>query len=145
MAITLTVEDLTGVLRVFDSDADTLAYFGHLLAVCSAVVSDYAPDAPDAVQNEAVIRLGGHLAGSGFGGIQSETIGPRTVNYATNHAAAFRYSGAAGLLTRYKKRRAGILGGPQPQPRPDPDPDLADRVKAVEERLQGDVVTWGGS
>ena len=41
---------------------------------------------------------------------KTETVGPFTVEYAMNHAAAFRNSGAASLLTRHKVRRAGAVG-----------------------------------
>ena len=82
---------------------------GQLLAAVSETVTRYAPDAPDTVQNEATIRYAGYLAQSDYGGIRSETVGPVATTWATNHAAAFRYCGAAGLLTRYKRRRAGKI------------------------------------
>jgi len=103
MAITLTAAELMTATRMGEPHAT------RLLAVASELVTDYAPDAPDVIQNEAVIRMAGYLYGSDYGGIRSESIGPQGINYATNHAAAFRYSGAAGLLTRYKRRRAGKI------------------------------------
>lgn len=70
----------------------------------------YAPDAPAAVQREAIVRFAGYLAQSDFGGIAKESIGPREVEYVANHAAMFRNSGAAGLLARWRVRRAGAVG-----------------------------------
>ena len=50
------------------------------------------------MQNEAVVRLGGYLAQSDFGGIVKEEIGAKSVEYAMNHAAAFQRSGAKGAV-----------------------------------------------
>ncbi len=82
----------------------------RLRAVAGQAVEDYAPSAPPVLKAEAVIRFAGYLFGSDFGGITSEDIGPRTVAYTVNHADAFRRSGAAMLLTRYRLRRAGLAG-----------------------------------
>ena len=81
----------------------------RVLAVASAIVTEYAPQAPNAVLNEAVIRLGGYLAQSDYGGIRQEKLGPREVEYTVNHAPLLRLSGALALLTRYKHRRAGAI------------------------------------
>ena len=70
---------------------------------------EYAPHAPTAVLNEAVIRLGGYLAQSDYGTIRSESIGPRDVSYTLNHSSLLRTSGAQALLTRWKRRRAGLV------------------------------------
>ena len=82
----------------------------RLLPVVQQAVDDYAPGAPVPLKDEAVIRFAGYLAQSDFGGVRQEAIGPKTVEYVTSHAAAFRNSGAAALLTRYKVRRAGSIG-----------------------------------
>ena len=82
----------------------------RLLPVATRTVLDYAPDAPTELLNEAVIRFGGYLAQSDFGGVRQEAIGSQSVEYQLNHAAAFRNCGAAGLLTRYKVRRGGSIG-----------------------------------
>ena len=81
-----------------------------LLAAATAQVEEYAPDAPEAVQNEAVVRFAGYLAQSDFGGFRRDEIGQKSAEYETNHAAIFRRCGAAGLLTRWKKRRGGVIG-----------------------------------
>ena len=83
----------------------------RLLSVAAAAVEAYAPAAPEVLKDEAVIRFAGYLANSDFGGFRSESfeaIG--THEYTTNHAAAFRNCGAAMLLTRFKVRRAGVVG-----------------------------------
>ncbi len=81
----------------------------HLGEVASAMVEEYAPGAPQALKDEASIRFCGALAQSDYGTILKEDIGPRSVEYVTNHASMFRNSGAAMLLTRWKKRRGGAI------------------------------------
>ena len=78
-------------------------------AAASAMVEDYAPGAPQTLRDEATIRFAGYLYGSDFGGIRTEDIGPKRVEYIVNHAPAFRNSGAAGLVTRWRVRRAGAV------------------------------------
>ena len=81
----------------------------RILTVATAIVEEYAPTAPTVLLNEAVIRLGGYLAQSDYGTVREESIGPRSVSYTLNHSMMFRNSGAQALLTRWKKRRAGVL------------------------------------
>ena len=88
----------------------TPAVAERLLGVASRAALDYAPKAPAVMLNEAVVRFAGYLNQSDFGGVRSETLGPMSVEYVVNHAAAFRNSGAGMLLTRYKVRRAGHVG-----------------------------------
>ena len=92
-----------------DETAADLARATRVLPVASQLVVDYAPDAPTAVLNEAVIRFAGYLLASDYGTVRDESIGPMSVTYQMNHAPAFRNSGAAALLTRYKRRRAGAI------------------------------------
>ena len=82
----------------------------RLGALAAALAERYAAAAPQAVKDEAVIRAAGYLAQSDFGGIVSESIGPREVSYTVNHSALFRNSGAAALLSPWKRRQAGIIG-----------------------------------
>ena len=82
----------------------------RLLAVAALTALRYAPRAPNSLLNESVIRYAGYLHESGFGGVRSETLGAKSVERVVNHAAMFRNSGAAGLLTHYKIRRAGHVG-----------------------------------
>ena len=67
-----------------------------LVPASIAIVEDYAPHAPRAVQNAAVIRLTGWM-------------------YESDPAAArvdrgFTISGAANLLSRWREHRAGAVG-----------------------------------
>ena len=100
MAVTLTVAQLA---EVISGDA------ARLLPVVQAVVQDYAPKAPEALQNEAAIRFASYLADAGSGASSRIEIGELTVERVTNHAPAFRNCGAAALLTRYRVRRAGAI------------------------------------
>ena len=105
MAVTLIAETLAA-----ETGAE-LEQARRLLAVATETVEKYAPVAPETLQNEAVIRYVGYLSGSDYGGVKSESVGPRSVEYTppSNNGAAFRNSGAAALLTHYKRRRAGAL------------------------------------
>ena len=76
----------------------------------SALVENYASNAPQAIKNEAVIRCAGYLRQSDYGGILKESIGPLDREYVVNHSALFRNSGAAALLSPWKIRRAGVIG-----------------------------------
>ena len=75
----------------------------------SARVEREAPSAPQSVKDEAVIRYAGYWAGSDYGSVRKESIGPREVEYGMNHSTAWRNSGAAGLLSRWVRRRAGAI------------------------------------
>ena len=90
------------------ADSDERA--GQLGAVAAAMVEGYAPGAPQVLKDEAVIRFAGYLAQSDFGSIAKEVIGPRDVEYVTNHAPMFRNSGAGALLARWRIRRGGAIG-----------------------------------
>ena len=104
MAVTLTAPELAAALAVNDALAV------RLLPVAVALVERYAPDAPPAVQDEAAIRCAGWLAESPAGAIRSETTGDvRTVFDVARASSALRYSGAMGLLTAFKVRRAGAI------------------------------------
>ena len=81
----------------------------RLLGVASAMVERYAPTAPQPAKNEAVIRCAGALAQSDYGGIASESIGDRKVDYTMQPAGGwspFRRSGAMALLSPWRARRA---------------------------------------
>lgn len=107
MAVTITEAQLRAATG---KELDDATDFARLLDVATQSVTDYAPGAPDALQNEAVIRFAGYLAESkNFGAKMEATVGPLTVKHVQNHAAMFRNSGAAALITRYKVRRAGAV------------------------------------
>ena len=108
MAVTIGAAELAATTGLAGTDpGGTVA--ARVLAVATRVVEDYAPNAPEVLQNEAVVRFAGYLGGSDFGGIVKDSIGPQATEYTLNHAAAFRNSGAAMLLTRYRVRRAGAI------------------------------------
>ena len=101
MAVTLEADELAAAIRV------TSAVATRLLPVVAQVVEDYAPDAPEPLQDEAAIRLAGYLKDSGTGAAVSRGVDTLNITYVTNHATMFRNSGAAALLTRYRVRRGG--------------------------------------
>ena len=101
--VTLTAQELS------DETGATLDRAERFLEVGTEIVTEYAPQAPTAVLNEAVIRLGGYLAQSDYGTIREESLGEKSVSYQLNHAMMFRNCGAQALLTRYKIRRAGLI------------------------------------
>ena len=106
----LTAEELAieaGILT--DTGEPDIARAGRVLAAAWTRVHNYTPNAPPAALREATIRLGGYLGDSDYGTVISETTGPRTVQYPLNHANAFRNSGAAALLTTWRRRRAGAI------------------------------------
>ena len=92
MAVTITKEALEIHIG---RDLETAE---RLLAFAKERVEKTASTTPDLVCNEAVIRLAGYMAQSDFGAIQKEDLGPKSVEYVTNHANAWRNSGAAGIL-----------------------------------------------
>ena len=102
MAVTIAADALAEAIGAENSPS----VVARVLATATTIVEDYAPDA---IHNEAAVRFAGYLHGSDFGGVRSESLGPMSVDYTTNHAPAFRNSGAAALLTRYKRRRAGAV------------------------------------
>ena len=94
---------LTGLPNETDDDTARLDQF---MAFASALVEREAPGAPQAIKNEAVVRTAGYYYQSDFGGIRSEEVGPQRMEHQTDHAGAFRRSGAKGLLAPWKVRRA---------------------------------------
>ena len=104
MAVTLTPAELGAALAINDALA------ARLLAVAVEMVTRYAPGAPPVVQNEAVIRTAGWLAESPHGPIRSESVGDIRTGYDTARSlGALRHSGAMGLLSPWKVRRAGAI------------------------------------
>ena len=77
--------------------------------VAAGMVERYAGSAPQALKDEAVIRFAGYLSQADFGTVQSESLGPKSVEWSVNHADMFRRCGAAGLLSPWKARRAGAI------------------------------------
>ena len=72
------------------------------------------PDAPDDAKSEAITRLAGYTFGSAassFGAVRRIKAGDVETEFAPMHAASLRSSGAASVLTYYRVRRSGIIGG----------------------------------
>ena len=97
MAVTLTAADLCGALRA-DKSAAEMREIQRLLTYTTAAVTRHAPDAPDAVHNEAAIRVAGYLYD-----------GP-AAGRASAYANPLRNSGAAAMLAPYRGHRAGVTG-----------------------------------
>ena len=103
MAVTITVGELA---EAIGTDSTTAT---RLLAVATALVDCYAPDAPDPISNEATIRAAGWLAEQPAAAIRSETEGDITTGYAPTHTSALRHSGGQALLSPWKIRRGGAI------------------------------------
>ena len=105
MAVTLTAADLAAAVGADDTTA------GRLLGVAKTLVEGWAPDAPEAIQNEAVIRAAGWLNEHPASGAMLVEVGGISTRYASpaNAASALRHSGAMSLLSDWKVRRAGAI------------------------------------
>ena len=108
----------------------------RLGATAAAMVEQYAPMAPQPVRDQAVEMYAGYLVQARTGPITKLEVGNISMERQVNHAAAFRLCGAAGILTRWKVRRAGVIGVPvneaaqqtsTPTPLPVPAPQPATR------------------
>ena len=108
MAVTLTGENVRDALGFKPSQ---LALATRLLAVASALVTRFAPSAPDAIHNEAALRCIGWLAEAPASGIRGQETGPFKWEYSPHLTGALRASGAMSLLSPWKVRRAGAIGG----------------------------------
>ena len=93
MAVSLTAAELTAALRLGDS-AEEAADVARILATATALVVRHAPDAPDAIQSEAVVRVGGWLFDM-----------PHAQRSASGDV--LRNSGALALLLPWRVHRAG--------------------------------------
>ena len=99
MAVTITRDDLAIALRLATTaEAATalppaqLEIVARLFATASALVTKYAPLAPDAIQNEAVIRCGAYL-------YDSDPADARAVR------SPLPLSGAAAILSPWRVQR----------------------------------------
>ena len=102
--VTLTAAEIAEELLI------TVDRAAALLDFARARLQAYAPGAPVAAKTVAAWRYIGYLAEAEFGAVESDNVGPTTVNYVTNHAAAWRNSGAAGCVAPWRIRRAGAIG-----------------------------------
>ena len=94
MAITLTALELAAAMRIGDTPEE-LAEATRQLAFASEAVTRHAPDAPDVIQNEAVIRLAAYNHDRPFAAIDGR------------YSNAMRFSGAASILLPYREHGAG--------------------------------------
>ena len=98
MAVTLTLTELAASMRLGDGvEAPTPPLDGiltRLLAVAIATVERLAPDAPDDIQAEAVIRMAAYA-------YDSPTAGRNT-----GFASAWHNSGASAMCVPWIVRRA---------------------------------------
>ena len=91
-------------LDVDDLRVDSLA------KACSARLEKYASAAPDAIKDEALTRHVGYFLEANYGAQQSVDLGGVKEMQNTNHGAAFRRSGAMGLLSPWRSRGVGLVG-----------------------------------
>ena len=103
MAVTIVAAALGQAIGIDQSTAI------RLLGVATELVTRYAPDAPDAISNEAIIRCAGWLAEQPSTAIRSETEGDIRTSYIPMMQSALRHSGAMALLSAWKIRRAGAI------------------------------------
>lgn len=104
MAVSVSVADLEAAAGL------TAVQATRLLPVATALVEQYAPSAPVAVQNEAVVRVCGWMAQTPK---TIEKVGAGNIDFTYQpalHKAPLRNSGALSLLSSWKKRRAGAIG-----------------------------------
>lgn len=103
MAVTITATDLQAEIRGSAERAT------RLLAVASEIVTRYAPNAPDAIANEAAIRVAGWLADTPSAGMVVSRLGEREYSHLRQTlTSALRSSGAMSLLRPYKPVGAGV-------------------------------------
>ena len=81
----------------------------RLVVVASALLTEYAPDAPEPTLNEAVIRVAGYLNDTPASPVGTLRVGAEETTWLASYGSAFRHSGAMALLTRSKHRRAGVI------------------------------------
>lgn len=96
----VTVRALAAELRISDGTADPpephLSILTRLLGVADAMVDQIAPDAPDAIKDEARVRFAGYLF--------DQPSAARGDFYSNG----WRNSGAASLVARWVERRASL-------------------------------------
>ena len=91
-----------------NADDTTIAELGEAAA---AVIEEYSPGAPQAVRDEALIRFAGYISQTPSGAIQKIELKDISVEYRqAPPASSFQLSGAGALLSRWKVRRAGVIG-----------------------------------
>ena len=82
----------------------------RLGAAAGALVERFAPDAPQPIRDEAVIRTAGWLRQAPSYGARSESMGDVSTAFSPSMTGALRASGAMAMLSPWKVRRAGVIG-----------------------------------
>ena len=113
MAVTITAADIFGSgsdAKPLNTGLDSTGQ-ARLLAVASELVTDYAPAAPEAVQNEAVVRLAGWLLQAPSDGAVADTDDTYTRRWSRHGQRGFLLSGAQDILRpwRVQAERAGVI------------------------------------
>lgn len=103
----LTASDDPGTLT--DDEIHSFNYLDRLGSAAAGMVESYAADAPDQIKSEAVIRVCAYLVctqtperATDISQLKFEPIPANTGN-------AFRFCGAAKLLSPYRTRGAAVL------------------------------------
>ncbi|MDE0488484.1 MAG: hypothetical protein OXI07_04750 [Gammaproteobacteria bacterium] len=122
MAVTITADELKTAIRSSastisdqegpdDQKSDLTIFVERFLAFGAVYIEKVAPEAPEEVQNEAVIRLAGYELDRGNSSIvaisRQGTIPAATLVVFSN---SFRNSGAQALLLPWTQHGAGIVG-----------------------------------
>ena len=115
MAVTITREQISEELGYpqeagLPADDPKIRGITRWLELATEWIESYAPDAPEVFHNEAAVRVCGYLAQIPDGPYESLNIGGAGATYPSGSRAVFRHSGAMGLLSSYKARRAGVVG-----------------------------------
>ncbi len=113
MAITITAADIFGS----GSDAKPLSTGldstgqARLLAVATALVEGYAPAAPEAAQDEAVVRFCGWMLEAPADGRVTDRDDTYMTKWSANGQRGFLLSGAQDLLRPWhvQSERAGVI------------------------------------
>ena len=108
MAVTISAEDLAAQLPTTVENPSLLAE--RILAFAPTLLEKKAPDAPEAIANEATIRLAAYLADRAsisIAMIREERAAAGVV--LDQFSNAFRYSGAQSLLLPWISHGLGIV------------------------------------
>ena len=99
----MTAAELAVILGSEEDEAE------RLLTVAVGLVERFAPDAPQAIRNEGIIRCAGWLYESPASGARMEREGEIATSFSPASTGALRASGAMALLSPWKIRRAGVI------------------------------------
>lgn len=100
----------TATLKASVDDMLDDAVVQRLGAVAAALVQNYAPDAPQVLRDEGVIRTFGWLLDSPASNLRSTTIGPISYDFAPSQRGALLHSGSKSMLYAYRRKTAGLAG-----------------------------------